>query len=65
MAKSKPKKKEKEEEIKAQDCGTYRAKKDRAQLKRKGIVSPDLSKGERVPILRGFKIKKHGSRDIT
>jgi len=55
MAKSKPKKEEEKEEIKAQDSGTYRAKKDRAQLKKKGIVSPDLSKGERIPILRGYK----------
>ena len=55
MAKSKPKPEAKEEEINAQDSGTYRAKKDRAQLKKKGIVSPDLSKLKKEPILRGYK----------
>lgn len=54
MAKSKPKPVEKEDEIVAQDSGTYRAKKDRATLKRKGIVSPDLSKMKKIPTLRGY-----------
>ncbi|MCP4336253.1 MAG: hypothetical protein GY679_00160 [Mycoplasma sp.] len=59
MTKSKPEPVVKEEEISAKDSATHKAKKDKITLRRKGIVSPDLSKMKKVKITKGYKFIKH------